>query len=320
MASTATSQQVAGKVKDAQGKGIDKVTISLLSEKDSTVAKLAVSSAEGMYSFSAADGRYLISASHIGFATVYSASFEVTGKGNVTVPDIIVKEKTGVLTEVTVTSKKPMVEVRADKTILNVEGTINATGTDALGLLRKSPGVLVDKDDNLSLAGKNGVKVYIDGKPTPLAGADLANYLKSIQSTQIEAIELITNPSAKYDAAGNAGIINIKLKKNKAFGTNGSVDAGYAIGVYPNYNTGINFNNRNKRANIFGNYNFNNAKQNNEFSLYRTKSPGNKATGLLRIVNLLKKSFSFNCNTPQMPLSGSGRSSAHSCPQYCGVQ
>lgn len=117
-------------------------------------------------------------------------------------------------------------EVRADKTILNVEGTINAVGNDAMELLRKSPGIMIDKDDNISLAGKNGVQVYIDGKPSPLSGTDLANFLKSMQSSQIEAIEIITNPSAKYEAAGNAGIINIRLKKNKSFGTNGSVNAG----------------------------------------------------------------------------------------------
>ncbi|MEI9809981.1 MAG: hypothetical protein WDO16_20105 [Bacteroidota bacterium] len=99
--------------------------------------------------------------------------------------------------------------------------------------MRKAPGVTIDKDDNISLAGKNGVQIFIDGKPSPLSGADLAAYLKSLQSAQIEAIELITNPSAKYEAAGNAGIINIKLKKNKAFGTNGSVNAGYNIGTFP---------------------------------------------------------------------------------------
>ncbi|HWR32806.1 MAG TPA: outer membrane beta-barrel family protein, partial [Chitinophagaceae bacterium] len=177
---------------------------------------------------------------------------------------------TGDLKAVTVSSKKPMVEVKADKTILNVEGTINATGNDALELLRKSPGVMVDKDDNISLAGKNGVRIYVDGKPTPLSGSDLSNYLKSLQSAQIEAIEIITNPSAKYDAEGNAGIINIRLKKNKAFGTNGSVNAGYNIGVYSKYNGGISFNHRNKGINIFGNYNYNNTKQNNAFNLYRS--------------------------------------------------
>jgi len=122
---------------------------------------------------------YLISVSHVGFTPVYSALLEMPASGEIAVPDLVLEKSTGDLGSVTVSSKKPMVEVRADKTILNVEGTINATGTDVLGLLRKSPGVLVDKDDNLSLAGKNGVKVYIDGKPTPLAGADLANYLRS---------------------------------------------------------------------------------------------------------------------------------------------
>lgn len=268
--SALNAQQATGKVKDAQGKGIEKATVSLLNEKDSTLAKLAVTNADGTYSFSAANGKYLISASHIGFAIVYSTSFEITGSGYVTVPDIIVNQKAAALTEVTVTSKKPMVEVKADKTILNVEGTINAMGTDALGLLRKSPGVMIDKDDHISLAGKNGVRIYIDGKPSPLTGADLANYLKSLQASQIEAIELITNPSAKYDAAGNAGIINIKLKKNKAYGTNGSVNAGYGIGVYPKYNGGINFNHRNKGVNIFGNYNYTDNKVNTIFTGYRS--------------------------------------------------
>ena len=105
-------------------------------------------------------------------------------------------------------------------------------GNDALELIRRSPSDMVDKDDNISLAGKKGEQVYIDGKPSPLSGSDLANYLKSMQSSQIEAIEIITNPSAKYEAAGNAGIINIKLKKNKSFGTNGSVNAGYTQGIY----------------------------------------------------------------------------------------
>lgn len=163
----------------------------------------------------------------------------------------------GNLKEVVVSSVKPVIEVKADKTILNVEGSINAVGQDALELLRKSPGVMVDKDDNLSLSGKSGVQVYIDGRPTPLSGTDLAAYLKTLQSSSIEAIEIITNPSAKYDAAGNAGIINIRLKKNKSLGTNGSVNAGYTIGIFPKYNGGLSLNHRNKHVNIFGNYNYN---------------------------------------------------------------
>src|SRR4026207_232363 len=179
---------------------------------------------------------------------------------------MIKKEKS--LQGVTVSSEKPMMEVKADKTIVNVEGTMNAVGNDALELLRKSPGVTVDKDDNITLAGKNGVQVYIDGKPSPLTGTDLTSYLKSTQSAQIESIEIITNPSAKYEAAGNAGIINIRLKKNKAFGTNGSVNAGLNFGVYPKYNAGISINHRNKGINIFGNYNYNNNTSQSVFKLY----------------------------------------------------
>ena len=271
MSTTLMAQQITGVVKDQQGKTLEKATVSLLQQKDSAIVKLVVTKDNGVYTFSSIeDGNYLVSASFVGFAPIYSTPINVAGGNTVTVPDLILMKNTESLGGVTVTAQRPMVQVKADKTILNVDGTINATGTDALGLLRKSPGVMVDKDDNISLAGKNGVRIYIDGKPSPLNGTDLTNYLKSIQSSQIDAIELITNPSAKYDAAGNAGIINIKLKKNKTFGTNGSVNAGYNIGVYPKYNGGISFNHRNKGINIFGNYNYTNNKTNMLFNSYRS--------------------------------------------------
>jgi iron complex outermembrane receptor protein len=250
------AQKISGIVTDELGKGLDKATVSLLRAKDSSVVKLAISGAEGRFSFQSFLGKFLVSVSHVGYMPKYSGSFELSG--DVEIPAIQMTKAATNLQGVSVTSQKPMIEVRADKTILNVEGTINATGNDALELLRKSPGVMIDKDDNISLAGKNGVQVYVDGKPTPLAGSDLSNYLKSLQSAQIEAIEIITNPSAKYEAAGNAGIINIKLKKNKSFGTNGSVSAGYVQGTYPKYNGGLNLNHRNKTINVFGNYNYNN--------------------------------------------------------------
>lgn len=264
------AQQVTGNVKDEQGKALSNSTVSLLNAKDSSVVKLAASNSNGSYVFNGIKaGQYIVSMSYIGYATVYSSPFEYSGTGDLTVPALQVSKMTGELKNVVVTSKKPMVEVKADKMVMNVEGTINAVGNDALELLRKSPGVMLDKDDNISMAGKNGVQVYIDGRPTPLSGKDLADYLKSLQSSQIESIELITNPSAKYDAAGNAGIINIKLKKNKAFGTNGSVNGGYGIGVYPKYNGGLSLNHRNKNINIFGNYTYNNNLNESFMNLYR---------------------------------------------------
>src|SRR5258708_37454505 len=138
-------------------------------------------------------------------------------------------EKADSLKAVTVKGRKPPVEVKADRTIVNVEGSINAVGQDALDLLRKSPGIMVDKDNNISLSGKNGIKTYIDGRQVPLNGTDLADYLKTLQSSEIESIEIISNPSAKYDAAGNAGIINIRLKKNRSFCDNGSLTPAYPL-------------------------------------------------------------------------------------------
>lgn len=265
-----TAQNITGTVKDDRDKPLSGSSIMLKKLGDSSLKKLAVSNAAGKYEFSnIPEGKYFLSISHIGSVTKNTAPIEVTGTADINIPEVSLSKVSADLKAVVVTSQKPMIEIKADKTILNVEGSINAVGQDALELLRKAPGVLLDKDDNISLSGKNGVQVYVDGKPTPLAGADLTAYLKTIQSSQVEAVEIITNPSAKYDAAGNAGIINIKLKKNKSFGTNGSVNAGFAVGIFPKYNGSFSLNHRDKKINIFSSYNYNRNRTENNFNLYR---------------------------------------------------
>lgn len=122
--------------------------------------------------------------------------------------------------------------------------------------MEKSPGITVDKDGKISLKGKQGVKVFIDGKPSYLSGVDLANMLRSMTSAQLDQIEIMTNPSAKYDAAGNAGIINIKTKKTKTVGYNGSITSSYTQGVFAKYNESANFNYRNNKVNLFGNVSY----------------------------------------------------------------
>jgi hypothetical protein len=272
MSGSTFAQKITGLVKDEQGKGLSGASVALKKAKDSSVVKLAVSNSSGSYELpSPGEGTYFLNVSFVGFSTETSASFTVSGTGDHVAPEITLIKASGDLQQVTVIARKPVIEVKADKTIMNVEGSVNSVGQDALELLRKAPGVLVDKDDNLSLSGKNGVQVYIDGRPTPLSGKDLADYLKSLQASSIEAIEIITNPSAKYDAAGNAGIINIRLKKNKSYGTNGSINTGYGIGIYPKYNAGISLNNRNKYVNVFGNYNYNQRKNESFMNLYRTQ-------------------------------------------------
>lgn len=267
---TSQAQKIVGTIKDGQDKAVSGASVALKKASDSSIVKLSVSNSSGKYEFiNIPAGNYFVNISHVGAVPQNSTALDVSGSGETVFPETKLERISANLKAVVIQATKPMIEVRADKTILNVEGSINAVGQDALELLRKAPGVLLDKDDNISLSGKNGVQIYIDGKPTPLSGTDLTAYLKTMQSSQIEAVEIITNPSAKYEAAGNAGIINIRLKKNKSFGTNGSVNAGYAVGVFPKYNGSVSLNHRNKHINIFSTYNYNNNRNENNFNLYR---------------------------------------------------
>ncbi|MGZ5135985.1 MAG: TonB-dependent receptor domain-containing protein, partial [Flavitalea sp.] len=264
------AQQIAGAVKDENGNPLKGVTVNLVKAADTSSVKLAVTNTNGSFSFPAiGEGNYKVLVSHVGFHSRYSATFSFK-HNDVLVPELQLSRMSGKLGNVSVVAKKPLVEVKADKTVLNVEGTINAVGSNALELLRKSPGILLDKDENIILAGKTGVQVYVDGRPTPLSGQELANYLKTLQSSQIEAIELIGNPSAKYEAAGNAGIVNIRLVRNKSLGTNGSVNAGWNMGITAKYNAGFSLNYRNKHLNIFSNYSYGFVPNRQTIEVYRT--------------------------------------------------
>ncbi|HSU26891.1 MAG TPA: outer membrane beta-barrel protein, partial [Chitinophagaceae bacterium] len=166
-------------------------------------------------------------------------------------------------------AKKPFIERQFDKLVLNVESSIISAGSSAFEILEKAPGVTIDQNDNISLKGKSGVIFMIDGKITPVSGQDLAAMLKGLPSSSIEKIELITNPSARYDASGTAGIINIKMKKDQRMGTNGTFTISLGYGKYWRHNEGISFNHRNKKLNVFGNYNFSGRKQFIDLALKR---------------------------------------------------
>jgi iron complex outermembrane recepter protein len=265
---------ISGIVSDTNSKPLSYVTILLLNSSDSTLVKGDITNEKGAYEFEKiATGSYIISCSNIGFQKYYSNTIALQSNSQDVKQNINLMASSKSIKEIKVINKKPMIEVKADKTVFNVEQSINATGSNALDLLRKSPGVRVDKDDNIEMRGKNNVLIYIDGKPNYLGSKDLAAVLKNLQASDIEAIELIANPSAKYDASGNAGIINIKLKKNKKFGTNGTANIGLAHGRrFPKYNAGIQLNNRDKRINIFGNYSINFGKNLNDQNFDRIQN------------------------------------------------
>ena len=263
------SGSVQGHLEDQNGESISFATVILKSGIDSNMVKADASDLEGNFTLIGIQpGNYFLEVSFVGYETFSSELIEYDGT-SYSFSTITLKEQAEELAEVVVKSTRPIVDVQPDKTVFNVEGSINAQGNTALELLRKSPGVVVDNNDNIILAGKNGVQVYIDGKPSPLSTEDLANYLKALQSDQIDAIEIITQPSAKYDAEGNAGIINIRLKRDKSLGANGSVNLGYRYGLNSKYNASTNFNYRNKAMNVYGSYGYFNGDFENDFELYR---------------------------------------------------
>lgn len=246
---------VNGSVLDETGKAIDKASIIILNVKDSSEVKGTSTGADGAFHLRHINpGHYLVVASAVGMAKQYSDAFTVDAQ-EVNLPALKLIGQVKALAEVTVTVNKPMVEQKIDRMVVNVDASPTNVGTTVMDVLQKTPGISVDKDGNISLKGKSGVMVMMDGKPTYLSSADLANLLKNMPSSELEQIEIMTNPPAKYDAAGNAGVINLKTKKNKARGFNGNVTIGGGEGKGPKANNSLNLNYRTGKFNFFASYN-----------------------------------------------------------------
>lgn len=265
------ASKISGVIKDGNEKTLESATISLIKATDSSVVKVAIADKAGRYQFeNIAIGKYLVNVSATGHDAGFSSLVEVKeGSAAIEVPEIVLLPATKSLGAVVVTSKKPLIEQKIDRMVINVEASVTNVGSSALEVLEKSPGITVDKDGNISLKGKQGVVVLIDGRPSYLSGADLANMLRSMTSAQLDQIEIMTNPPAKYDAAGNAGVINIKTKKNKQYGYNGSVSATYGQGRYNRDNESLNFNYRNGKVNLFTNLSHNYGKRYNDLDIQR---------------------------------------------------
>lgn len=251
---TAQENQISGTLKLTKETAASGISVLLHQTGKEVFYKAVIADKNGAFAFvNIPNGGYYIQINTVGYQDYRSEDFEMKG-ASIVLPTIALKAKVNELSEVTIKAKKPMIQVLADKTVFNVQNTINATGSSGFDLLRKAPGVIIDNNDNLIVEGKTGVLIYIDGKQSYLTGADLTNFLKTLQANDIDSIEIITQPSSKYDAAGNAGIVNIKLKKNKNFGTNGSASSGANIGKYETAINSFSLNNRNKKNNIYGNY------------------------------------------------------------------
>ena len=243
-------------VKGDRETALENVTVSLLKGKDSLLVKLGITDDKGFVEFDhVLFASYLIKATVANYDNTYSATINDTSLKSNEIT-LSMHPISSVLKEVRVQAKKPFIQKLSDRIVVNVDNSIISAGSSAMDVLERSPGVNIDQNDVISLRGKQSVIIMIDGKTTPMTGTDLANYLRGLPSDAIDRIDIITNPSAKYDAAGNSGIIDIHMKKDQRLGANGSITAGYGQGVYPKSNAGINFNYRNKKVNVFGNYNY----------------------------------------------------------------
>jgi len=259
---SSTAQEVSIKISvqvtNEQQQPIENATAEMRSANDSALVKIAITDNKGTAEFeNIKAGRYFVKLAALGYAAIVSEAVIVNGELNhVQVSPVVLKTASGDMNNVTVTARKPFIQKLTDRIVVNVDNSIINAGNAALDVLERSPGITVDQNDVISLRGKSGVIIMIDGKPSPMTGADLANYLRGLPSSAIDRIEIITNPSAKYDAAGNSGIIDIRMKKDQRLGTNGTANIGYGQGIYPKANAGINLNYRNKTMNIFGNYSY----------------------------------------------------------------
>ncbi len=243
--------KISGQVFDAKNKAVELATITLL-KKDSSVVNGAMTKENGSFEIDhVADGDYLLRINALGFKQRFLDNIQLS-KTN---PDkklgkISVSGTSQTLKEVEIVGEKNMIELSADKKVFNVEKNITSAGGSATDVLKNIPTLSVDVDGDILLRGKE-TTLLIDGKPATLLGGEIADALQSLPASVIQSVEVITNPTANYDAQGMAGIINIITKKEKKFGKNGMVSVGAGTG--DKYNASLNLNLRNDRWNIFFN-------------------------------------------------------------------
>ena len=233
------------------------VTASVFFSTDSALAKVDIADAEGRFTdlHLTSSGTYFIKFEMLGYEDFFVQDILIN-RDTIDLGQINMVPSTLALDEVVVKAKKPFLERKLDRLTVNVENSILSAGGTAFDVLSRSPGIVIDPNEIITMRGRQGIIVYIDGRQTPMSGSDLVNYLKAMPAASLSRIDLITNPSSKYDAAGNAGIIDIRLKKDQRLGFNGMVNASYGQGVYPKSDAGLQLNYRNKKINVFGQYNY----------------------------------------------------------------
>ncbi len=260
-----------GRLLNSKGEAVEFATIALLKSSDSSIVKGSYTNERGEYTIEQVmPGSYLIRAMVVGLGRKQSTVFVVQeGQTGMQVEDLRYAETAVELKTVEISAVKPVIEFKNGNTILNVDNTALAAGNNAYDLLTKAPGVSIDNNNNISIQGKQGVKVMIDGRMQQLSNEQLANLLKSMSAEGIDKIEIMKNPGAKYDAEGTSGIIQIKTKKAKLSGFNGSATAGVNKGELWGGNAGTSLNYKGEKFSVFSSLNFSERNRLKKMSLYR---------------------------------------------------
>jgi len=257
----------------ATQKPLPKATVLVRSLQDKKFAKAEITDERGAYSVIVPhSGYYSIDISFAGYKNGGRDSVFIDGQHAVAAA-ISMLPSAKDLKGITVAAKPPFIALKADKIVLNVAQSPVAAGGNAYDVLKNAPGIIAQGDE-LNFRGKS-IQFLINGRPTNLSGEDLKNMLSNMQASGIERVEILPNPSSKYEAAG-ATVVNIILSKNKLFGTSYVLTAGLGTGKYIRANTGLDFNYRNKKLNIYGGYNFN-----HETQYFKTSSSRYLAYGII---------------------------------------
>ena len=243
--------KISGQIKDEKNNPVEFIEIQL-QNKDSIIFKSELTNAEGKFIIETEKGEYSLLVRQLG-VIYHEQKINVIQDTYIGIINITEKEQQ--LQEVVITAKKKLIERKVDKLIFNVENSISASGGDAIDALKITPRVKV-KNDNISMIGKNNMSVMLDDKLILLTGDELINFLKSIPSDNIKSIEVITTPPAKYDAEGNSGLINIKLKKSKLNQWNASLRSSYIQSTYPKGSFGGNFDYQKNKLSLYSNLNY----------------------------------------------------------------
>ena len=262
-----TGEKIQGNLKSSSHEPIETLVVTLLSSSDNSIVKTTLTELNGSFEFTnVVENSYVIFIDDLAYKTYKSEVFSIQ-QNTLVLPTILIeKQDVNKLEEVTIERKKAFVENKIDRTVVNVEAMISAAGSDAMDVLEKSPGILIDQNGSITYKGKSGVAVFIDDKPTNLSGTELEAYLKSLPAETLNQIEFMTNPPAKYDAAGSAGIINIKTKKSKLKGFNGSFSSRVSQGNRMINRNSLNLNYTDGKIRLYGNLSY--AKQESVTDLY----------------------------------------------------